>query len=110
MVGSPKMQSKRELPLTTKFWRQASSLWGLHRYPEWMKFAEVVLVMVPGSVEDEFNALKYLKNPQRNSLKEQHLTACAQAFKMQGEHSVISLPNSHWEVAGCLPQAWALRG
>eukprot|EP00983_Pelagomonas_calceolata_P016842 530196-Pelagomonas_calceolata.AAC.3 len=26
-------------------------------------------------------AMKYLKNPQRNSIKEQHLTACVRAFK-----------------------------
>ena len=90
--GQQQQQSKRELPLTTKFWRQASSLGGKHRYPEWMKFAEVVLVMVPGSVEDErmFSAMKYLKNPQRNRLKEQHLTTCARGFKCK--ESIQSFP------------------
>ena len=80
------------MPLTTKFWRQASSLGGKHRYPEWMKFAEVVLDMVPGSVEDErmFSAMKYLKNPQRNRLKEQHLTTCARGFKCK--ESIQSFP------------------
>eukprot|EP00983_Pelagomonas_calceolata_P033638 1053170-Pelagomonas_calceolata.AAC.5 len=49
--------------------------------------------MVPGSVEDErmFSAMKYLKNPQRSSLKEQHLTACARAFKSK-EFSIASFP------------------
>eukprot|EP00983_Pelagomonas_calceolata_P005200 169717-Pelagomonas_calceolata.AAC.3 len=39
-----------------------------------MKLAELVLVMVPGSVEDQrmFSALKYLTSPQRSSLKEKH--------------------------------------
>jgi len=95
------------LPLTTKFWRQASSLGGLHRYPEWMKFAEVVLVMVPGSVEDErmFSAMKYLKNPQRNRLKEQHVLGVSSA-RRAFSHFPSQQP---LEVAGCLPQAWALR-
>jgi len=72
-----------------------------------MKFAEVVLVMVPGSVEDErtFSAMKYLKNPQRNRLKEQHVLRVSSARRAISH----SLPSSHWEVAGCLPQAWALR-
>ena len=44
-----------------------------------MKLAELVLVMVSGSVEDErmFSALKYLKSPQRNKLKEMHINVCA---------------------------------
>eukprot|EP00983_Pelagomonas_calceolata_P051699 1142527-Pelagomonas_calceolata.AAC.4 len=39
--------------------------------------------MVPGSVEDErmLSALKYLKSPQRNSLKEMHTNVCARGFK-----------------------------
>eukprot|EP00983_Pelagomonas_calceolata_P052462 1142854-Pelagomonas_calceolata.AAC.6 len=67
----------KPLPKTEAFWQEACRL----RYPEFVKLARLFLVMVevPGSVEDEhmFSAMKYLKNPQRNSLKEQHLTAYA---------------------------------
>eukprot|EP00983_Pelagomonas_calceolata_P131202 1161753-Pelagomonas_calceolata.AAC.2 len=37
------------------------------------------------------SAMEYLKNPQRNSLKEQHLTACARMFKSK-EFSIASFP------------------
>eukprot|EP00983_Pelagomonas_calceolata_P087828 1157046-Pelagomonas_calceolata.AAC.2 len=45
--------------------------------------------MVPGSVEDErmFSALKYLKSPQRSSLKEKHVN-----------------------VVGCQKEAWTIHG
>eukprot|EP00983_Pelagomonas_calceolata_P004244 138407-Pelagomonas_calceolata.AAC.2 len=41
-----------------------------------VELAKLVMVMVPGLVEGErmFSAMKYLQNPQRNSLKQQHLT------------------------------------
>jgi len=43
----------------------------------------LVMVMVPGSVEDErmFSTLKYIRNPQRNRLQAQHLTCCARGYK-----------------------------
>eukprot|EP00983_Pelagomonas_calceolata_P001188 40913-Pelagomonas_calceolata.AAC.1 len=43
--------------------------------------------------ERMFRAMQYLKTPQRNSLKEQHLTACAQMFKSK-EFSIASFPYS----------------
>eukprot|EP00983_Pelagomonas_calceolata_P014747 468520-Pelagomonas_calceolata.AAC.1 len=51
-----------------------------------MKLAELVLVMVPGSVEDErmLSALKCLKSPQRNKLKEMHINVYARGFKSMG--------------------------
>ena len=51
-------------------------------------------VMVPGSVEDErmFSTLKYIRNPQRNRLQAQHLTCCAQGFKISA-FGVESIPN-----------------
>eukprot|EP00983_Pelagomonas_calceolata_P070831 1150939-Pelagomonas_calceolata.AAC.3 len=51
------------------------------------------MVMVPGSVEDErmFSAMKYLRNPQRNRLKQQHLTCCAWGF-MCPDTTVESFP------------------
>eukprot|EP00983_Pelagomonas_calceolata_P097991 1158304-Pelagomonas_calceolata.AAC.7 len=51
--------------------------------------------MVPGAVAAErimmFRAMKYHKNPKRNSLKEEHLTACARVFKSK-EFSIASFP------------------
>ena len=43
------------------------------------------MVTVPGSVEDErmFSTLKYIRNQQRNRLQAQHLTCCAQGFKIK---------------------------
>jgi len=43
-----------------------------------------------GSDERMFSAMKYLKNPQRNRLKEQHLTTCARGFKCK--ESIQSFP------------------
>jgi len=61
-------------------------------FPEWMLLAELVLVMVPTSVEDEcmFSTMKNLRHPQRNSLKHEHLTTCARGFK--SKLSVGSVP------------------
>jgi hypothetical protein len=52
-------------------------------FGEWVKLAELVMVMIPGSVEDErmFSTPKYIRNPQRNRLQAQHLTYCAQGFR-----------------------------
>ena len=79
--------------IAAKFYVEQCSNGAVFRYPEWLKFAELVLVMVPGSVEDErmFSALKYLKNPQRNRLKDEHLTACARGFKSP-HFSLMSFP------------------
>ena len=53
--------------------------------------AQLVFVMVPGSVEEErmFSAMKYLKNVYRNRLLEVHLTMCARAF----HHPRVTLSN-----------------
>ncbi|KAJ9524206.1 hypothetical protein QJQ45_004989 [Haematococcus lacustris] len=47
--------------------------------PEYMKLAELALVMTPGSVEEErmFSAMAYLKDDTRNRLQECHLNVCA---------------------------------
>ena len=44
--------------------------------------AELALVMVPGSVEDErlFSAMNFIKNVLRNKLKNPHLTAAVRLF------------------------------
>lgn len=66
-----------------EFWAQLESKGGCFRCPEWLKLAELVLVMVPDSVEDErmCSALTYLRNPLRSSLKEKHVNVCAREFK-----------------------------
>jgi len=48
-------------------------------FGEWVMVADLVMVMVPGSVEDErmFSTLKHIWIPQRNRLHAQHLTCCA---------------------------------
>ena len=47
-----------------------------------MVLAELALVMVPGSVEDErlFSAMNFIKNELRNKLKNPHLTAAVRLF------------------------------
>ena len=58
-----------------------------------MKVAELVMVMVPGSVEDErmFSTFKYIRDRQRNRLHAQHLRSCARGFKS----SVFSVKSFH---------------
>eukprot|EP00983_Pelagomonas_calceolata_P002544 85501-Pelagomonas_calceolata.AAC.2 len=60
-----------------------------------MKLAELVFVIVPGLVENEhvFSALKRLKSPQRNSLKEKHTNVRARGFKSM-EYDLMSFPYS----------------
>eukprot|EP00983_Pelagomonas_calceolata_P027037 849613-Pelagomonas_calceolata.AAC.1 len=55
------------------FWQEACHLGANLQYPEFVKLARLVL------------------SPQRNSLKEQHLTACAQAF-MSKEFEIATFP------------------
>jgi len=54
----------------------------LQQFGEFFELEELVMVMVPGSVENErvFSAMKNLRNPQRNRLQQEHLTCCAQGF------------------------------
>ena len=49
---------------------------------EYLVLAELALVMVPASVEDErlFSAMNFIKNDLRNSLKNPHLTAAVRLF------------------------------
>ena len=49
---------------------------------EYLVLAELALVMVPGSVEDErlFSAMNFMKNDLRNKLKNPHLTAEVRLF------------------------------
>ena len=64
---------------------------------QWILLAQLIFVMVPGSVEEErmFSAMKYIKNPQRNSLQQKHLTQCARAF----HHPRVTLRNFPYKEA-----------
>ena len=84
----------QQAPLSAKeFWGQATRLGAWDRFGEWVKVAELVMVMVPGSVEDErmISTFKYIRNPQRNRLHAQHLRSCARGFK-SSVFSVESFP------------------
>jgi len=64
---------------------------------QWILLAQLIFVMVPGSVEEErmFSAMKYLKNQYRNRLLEVHLTICARAF----HHHRVTLANFPYKQA-----------
>jgi len=64
-------EAAAKLPKAEAFWQEACRLGANLRYPGFVKLAQLVMVMVPGSVEDEqmFSAMKYLEKPQRNSLR-----------------------------------------
>eukprot|EP00983_Pelagomonas_calceolata_P109909 1159611-Pelagomonas_calceolata.AAC.8 len=74
-----------------EFWAQLESKGDCFRCPEWMKLAELALVMVPGSVEDEhmFSTLKFLNSTQ--PLQEKHTNVCARGFKRM-EYDLMSFP------------------
>jgi len=78
-----------------------------------MLLTELVLAMVPTSVGDEriFSTMKYMRNPKRNSLKQEHLTACARGFKSKfcvGSFPYQGRGGGHWGVVRCVQSAWAL--
>ncbi|KAJ9522223.1 hypothetical protein QJQ45_008050 [Haematococcus lacustris] len=60
---------------------------------EYGRLAELAMVMVPGSVEEErmFSAMAYLKDDTRNRLNEEHLNVCARAFHTV-THGVSDFP------------------
>ena len=71
---------------TTEFWRSLSSSPGqADAISGWTKLAQLVLVQVHGSCEDErmFSAMSYLKNKYRNKLDEPHLNGVARFFHQQ---------------------------
>ncbi|KAJ9510534.1 hypothetical protein QJQ45_016001 [Haematococcus lacustris] len=68
---------------TTKLWRYlAGQPITKADILEYIKLAELALVMTPGSVEEErmFSAMAYLKDDTRNRLQECHLNLCARVF------------------------------
>ncbi|KAJ9514935.1 hypothetical protein QJQ45_002736 [Haematococcus lacustris] len=72
-----------------------SQLWqSLSKQPfEYGRLAELAMVMVPGSGEEErmFSAMAYLKDDTRNRLNEEHLNVCARAFHTV-THGVSDFP------------------
>lgn len=67
-----------DVPRVVKFWRAlGSDSMARSLYPEWFKAAEIVLVMVSGSVADErtFWSMNFIKTKLRNRL-DKHLEAC----------------------------------
>jgi len=81
LITSHNQHSPPQTPLSAnEFWGKATRLGARDRFGEWVKVAESVMVMVPGSVEDErmFSTLKYIRvTRQCNMLHAQHLTCCA---------------------------------
>ncbi|KAJ9530540.1 hypothetical protein QJQ45_012523 [Haematococcus lacustris] len=68
---------------TTKLWRYlAGQPITKADILEYIKLAELALVMTPGLVEEErmFSAMAYLKDDTRNRLQECHLNVCARVF------------------------------
>ncbi|KAJ9506477.1 hypothetical protein QJQ45_019466 [Haematococcus lacustris] len=68
---------------TTKLWRYlAGQSITKADILEYIKLAELALVMTPGSVEEErmFSAMAYLKDDTHNRLQECHLNVCARVF------------------------------
>ena len=54
LIRSQNQHQPTPAPLSAKeFWREATRLGARDRFGEWVKVAELVMVMVPGSVEDE---------------------------------------------------------
>eukprot|EP00983_Pelagomonas_calceolata_P034803 1090414-Pelagomonas_calceolata.AAC.1 len=75
----PETNSPLPFPSARELWKEAEHSGACQRFKEWVKLAKLVMVIVPGSVGYEcmFSAMKYLRNPQRKRLKQQHLTCCA---------------------------------
>ncbi|NCB23801.1 MAG: hypothetical protein EOM56_13415, partial [Deltaproteobacteria bacterium] len=85
----------------TQFWRLLTrNKAAAEHYSEWVAFAKLAIVMVPGSVEEErvFSAMNFLKNQTRNSL-DTHLEDAVRVFT-QALYTVHTFPYSqaykHW--------------
>lgn len=63
-------------------------------FPEFAKLAEIVLCMVPGSVENErtFSSLAFIKNDQRNRLETEHLNVCLRLFSAKSTYTLETFP------------------
>ena len=66
---------------------------GNRSFSEFANLAELAFAIVPGSVDPErlFSNMKFLKNPQRNRLVGEHLSACMRMFSQEW-FTVASFP------------------
>ena len=78
----------------TLFWRDLSTPGYIaDRTSEFRKAAELALVLVPGSVDEErtFSAMNFIKSDVRNRLKGDHLSMCIRLYSSQF-HTVSTFP------------------
>lgn len=64
------------------------------KFPEYAKLAQLVLVMVGGSVENErtFSTLTHVKNDLRNRLEVDHLNICLRLFSTSSMYTYSTFP------------------
>jgi hypothetical protein len=79
-----KRPERPKVARTTRFWLALDGGGGAQAdsISEWIKLAQLALVQVHGSIEDErmFSAMAYLKSKHRNRLQESHLNVAARFF------------------------------
>ncbi|PNG93959.1 hypothetical protein TSOC_015291 [Tetrabaena socialis] len=87
----------------TAFWTDLTRVPGVaDSCSEYARLARLAATIVPGSVEAEraFSTMSYIKNKQRNRLKQPHLSACVR-MKVQDWYSVSNFPYAgalqHWQ-------------
>lgn len=90
-------QAKQPAPAAavSQFWKeQGSKPAYITAIPTYIKLAQIALVMVGGSVQDEraFSNLTFIKNDLRSCLSEEHLNACMLLFATKNEFSLAGFP------------------
>ena len=78
------------------------------QWPEYRKVAQISLVLVGGSVEDErtFSTLTFVKNKLRSRLDEDYLNVCLRLFASEHDYTLASFDyrRAHWK-ATCTRRA-----
>ncbi|PNH02016.1 hypothetical protein TSOC_012035 [Tetrabaena socialis] len=89
--------------VSVAFWTDLTRVPGVaDSCSEYVRLAQLAATIVPGSVEAEraFSTMSYIKNKQRNHLKQPHLSACVR-LKGQDCYSVSNFPYAaalqHWQ-------------
>ena len=89
--------------VTARLWRSLATF--MRRYcPEWFKLAQIALLMIVGSAEDErtFSALNFIMSDLRSRLETPHLTVAVRLFLCRS-FTVRNFPYDeameHWHVA-----------
>ena len=80
-VVASKLAEAVEIGLTSRLWQMVGEYMERH-CPQWALLAELAMVVVPGSVEDErtFSGLNFIHSPQRSCLVNPHLTDSLRMF------------------------------